>query len=81
MKIVGWKDVDFSTKDGVEIKGKSVHVAYEAPKDHGGGMLTDKFFLSDEKFGSYNIKGLYKAQSDVELLYNKYGKVESVREV
>lgn len=81
MKIVGWKDVDFTTKDGTQITGKSVHVAFEAPKDHGSGMLTDHFFLNDEKFGESNIKALYKNQVDIEILYDKYGKVKGIQTV
>lgn len=80
MTIIGYKKVDFE-KDGSQIKGYRVHVATPAEADNEKGMISDSFFLSDQKFEDYRIRQLYKEQKEVIVFYNKFGKIQSVREV
>ena len=70
--VFGKKKLDFLSKDGNQVKGTNVFVAFEA--NGVDGLQTDKLFLSDTKFGSVDIV----VGADYEVTYNRYGKVDSL---
>lgn len=81
MVIVGYKKVNFVNKEGKEVNGYRVHVAEPARTEYEKGMITDSFYLNDQKFEDYRCKDLYKSQKEIIVFYNKYGKIQALREV
>lgn len=79
VKILGYKKVDFNGNDGTNVKGYSVYFFYNAVGEDAKGYLVDRYFLTEKKFEQFNIKALFKEQSDCEILYNRYGKIEDIR--
>lgn len=73
MLVLGIKNVHFKADDGRIIDGVTLYGSYDlADVD---GVATDKAFISSEKLNGLEVK----VGDDVELLYNKYGKVVSIR--
>lgn len=77
--IVGYKKVDFN-RDGSEVHGYRIYLASEPESENEFGMITDNCFLSSQKFQDANIVKLYKSQAKVLPIYNKYGKINTIRE-
>ena len=74
-KILGIEDVKFTTKDGIDISGKSIY--YGAPiEKNGKGYKCDRFFLSENKMNRLNF--VPDIGDTVQLMYNRYGKVDSL---
>jgi len=78
----GIQHLDFDTKDGKNINGYNLHIAY--PDEHVIGRKTDKKFISMEAFKNLGfsfdeIAAL--AQHDVELETNIDGKVVGIHEI
>lgn len=71
-KVVGRRYTEFDTRDGNHIKGYSVFLQYSDPNIEGVG--TDRVFVSDEKFRA----SPFKVGANVDLVYNKYGKVQAI---
>lgn len=71
--VLGKKSVSFTAKDGKEISGTTLYVGYEMKGIE--GMATDKVFISAEKMP----KGEIVVGSEVDILFNRYGKVEAIR--
>lgn len=79
MVIAGYRNTSFTAKDtGELIAGYTVYTVEEFYKDKGVGCYTDSFFLSDNKFDKFHIKDLYMNKDAIKILYNKYGKIESI---
>lgn len=79
MVICGYKPVDFTGKDGNRVTGYSVYTLDEfSTLSDGVGCISDKVFISREKFDEFKISSLCKTQSPVAFLYNKFGKVSQV---
>ncbi len=76
-KIIGILPVTFTAKDGTLITGQKIYYTEPLnPAKGGQGCMADKFFMTDAKLSS---TGTVLAVGDiVNLLYNRYGKVESV---
>ena len=79
MKIVGISKVDFKKDNGDHIKGCKFHCQYDIGK-HGFGMACESVFVTDEKLGE-EMAAFTKISDavgcDLEVQYNKYGKVAS----
>lgn len=75
MKVLGVKDVNFKDEKGKSIQGVNVFVAY--PEDGVDGLMTEKIFLSLEKFDTVceNIK----PGMELEVVYNRFGKVSKAQ--
>ena len=78
MEVIGVKQSDFTTKDKEkkEIHGFNIYLSEAIADKYGTGVQTERIYLSDakmEKMGYYP-----KIGDQVRVLYNKYGKVESV---
>ena len=73
MKIVGVRKVEYTAKDGAQVKGYTVHATYtEKGTD---GLCCDNFFVSEKKADGW----VPEVGETVELMYNKYGKIDSVK--
>ena len=72
-KVVGYKRADFKPKDSdSEIKGINLFVTYK--RNDVQGDACERLFVSDNRAGTY----LPKVGDEVEIVYNRYGKVESI---
>jgi len=74
MKIVGYKVTTFNTQDGKHISGVTFYVTEKTNRDSCFGLMTDKFFVSDNKLAGQK----FDIGNDVTPVYNRYGKIESV---
>ena len=70
--VVGKKKISFTSKDGHEINGANLHINYE--ENGVEGLAAEKFFISAVKFNANDIS----VGDTINVLYNKYGKVEKV---
>lgn len=75
--VQGFRPYSFTAKEtGELVEGMSVFCSYVDETDkHLIGVAVDKFSISNKKLGDFKLKpGMV-----IEPLYNKYGKVESIR--
>lgn len=70
--VLGKKSVSFTASDGKEITGTTLYLGYEAEGVE--GMAADKVFISAAKMPKKEIL----VGSDVDVLFNRYGKVETI---
>lgn len=77
-KIVGIKKTEFTIKDsGKKVKGVTIYTTEPISADKGTGVETDHFFLSEAKVDMLDFK--LNIGSDVQKLYNRWGKIETLR--
>ena len=80
MRILGVEKTSFKAKDsGDTVSGMNLHLGSEIQPDKGSGLRVERVFLSDrvlKSLGFVPVEGM-----TVEVLYNKWGKVSSVRKV
>lgn len=79
MKIAGYKKVDFTTDDNVNISGYSVYFFDNFDKQSNfveRGCYFEKAFLNKKKFDELKVHEFFEEQKDVTILYNRYGKIE-----
>lgn len=69
------KDMSFNTKDGGEMSGLKLHLI--CSDDRVEGMATDSFFISS-KASCYQAAASLQPDDDVEIFFNRYGKIDSV---
>ena len=77
-KIVGVVRTSFTAKDGTQISGRTFFTEEPVKPDHGIGQRTDRFFLSDAKLATLSFKPDLALGFEVQILYNRYGKVENL---
>ena len=70
--VLGKRAVSFIAKDGKEISGTTLYLAYET--EGVDGMAADKVFIPAAKMPKKEIT----IGSDVDVLFNRYGKVEAI---
>lgn len=79
MKVAGYKYMKFNTDDNATIEGYKVYFfedfEKQIPKEQ-RGCYFESAFISSAKFVDLKVYDIYEAQSDITLLYNKYGKIE-----
>lgn len=76
--IIGIESVHFTPKNSdKKIAGIKVHVGIPMPPKKGQGEEVDSFFLSDAKLAALDF--VPAVGQTVEVLYNKYGKVSTLR--
>ena len=78
MEVLGFENVSFSFNDGHTVNGIYLYLKDDAAKNV-TGIKTERVFLSDSKVASCNYSP--RLHSNVRVLYNKYGKVDEVREI
>lgn len=75
MKVVGFKGLDFKTKDGQQISGVKLFLEYQEDKTN--GVCTDSAFLSDRRLEECDY--IPAVGDEIELMYNRYGKITTIR--
>lgn len=75
MKILGIKNLEFIGKDGKKVEGQNIYCGELITKG-GNGYQTEKFFLSKKKLQDLGAK--LEVGDEIEVLYNKYGKVAGI---
>ena len=77
-RIVGYKQNNFTTKEGNEIIGFTVYLADEEKADV-VGVETDSFYLTEAKLAAFNLDLESALGKAVYVRYNNYGKPSVVR--
>ncbi len=75
-KIIGIEEIRFMGKDGKEVVGKRIHLTDPIDAGRGIGDAGDKIFLSAAKLADLDYKPA--VGQEVELLYDRNGKVKAV---
>ncbi len=73
-RVIGKERVEYTNKDGKPVKGYALHTYTN--KDKVDGLAVERIFVSD-KLELSNID-LIKPEMDVDILYNRYGKIEKI---
>lgn len=84
MKILGYRQVNFTAPDGNKINGYSIY--YSEPfginEKNCSGLKTDKLFVNVEKFNAlikeFEKKNLSPVGQEIIVYYNRYGKPEQI---
>lgn len=76
-KIMGLEQKSFTTKEGDTIEGTSIYITDKIPPQRGEGCTGDRIFLSKNKLNDLSF--VPAVGMDIEVLYNKYGKVSTIR--
>lgn len=71
MKVIGKRNVSFTTKDGVHIEGTNLFVTYQ--DQYTEGYATEKVFCSSRITVNH-----VKLGDEIRVLYNKYGKPDMI---
>lgn len=77
MKLIGIADTHFKTKDGIEIVGKNLYLTEQIDPKRGQGESAERIFLSEKKLSDLNFTPVIGMT--IEVLFNRYGKVASLR--
>lgn len=79
MKIIGYKKSDFKTDKGEMIRGMNLYLGYPLNGDNCGGMAVERCYMTDAKLAANGYTP--RVDDTVEVAYNRYGKLESIRDV
>lgn len=77
MTIVGYRDMSFKGNDGSDVTGRQFFFVMNDPQVQ--GQVAGKFFLSSAALG--NIGYIPTIGDEVEVYYNRYGKVSQIRAI
>lgn len=76
-RIIGVIHTNFTAQDGTLIEGDTVHITEPISAERGIGESGDRFFLSRAKLSSLDF--VPAPGQTVEVFYNKFGKVASLK--
>ncbi len=76
-EVLGIQDVNFKGRDGQPVEGKTVFLAQKIPAQRGRGQSAERIFLSTAKLTELGF--VLDVGMSVEVLYNRYGKVHTLR--
>lgn len=77
-KISGFENKSFTPKNGDRvIEGMNIYITDKIPPQRGEGCTADRIFLSKNKLN--DLPFVPAVGMEVEVLYNKYGKVSTIR--
>lgn len=71
-KLLGFMGVDFTNKDGEQIVGMNIFVAFNDENVH--GLRAEKFFLKE----GISLPEQVKVNDTLEISFNYKGKIESI---
>ena len=74
-KLLGFMGVDFTNKDGEQIVGMNIFVAFKDENVH--GLRAEKFFLKE----GISLPEQVKVNDTLEISFNYKGKIESITKV
>lgn len=78
MKVTGYQMLSFTGKDGEKISGMNLYLSRSIPTDKGAGDATERIFLSDARMKRMELDAAKLLGADVDVLYNRFGKVAEV---
>lgn len=76
MRIAGFRDVEFTAKNGDKIKGKTFFFATKIAPGRGSGEEFERAFMGDDKINKLGFTPV--VNQEVKIFYNKYGKIETI---
>lgn len=80
MKLVGYEKVEYTKKDGTEVNGHKLHVTYDGDEYENyeavQGTAVEAIYISS----SVALPAL-KIGDNLQIRYNKFGRVQSVKTV
>lgn len=76
MRIVGYQNMEFKGDKGEEVKGMQVFLGEDITKD-GDGMRVTKIWLTPKKIEELSVQ--IDLGVEVDVVYNRYGKVADLR--
>ena len=78
MRCLGFNNVDFKPLNGDRVQG--VSCSFMAPYDSkdGVGYEVFKVFLSAQKFEEFNIEEKFDNETEFQVFYNRYGKIDKI---
>lgn len=76
MKVVGKQWLDFTGKDGNQVKGQKLHCL--CSKSSVEGQAIEGIFIN-ERSDCYTIAKSVAVGSDIEVTFNRWGKAESIQ--
>ena len=74
--IVGYRDMEFKSKDGDLISGRKYY--YTCVQNGVTGVACDSFFVTKEAMNG--LAYIPNVDDEVEVYFNRYGKVSQIRE-
>lgn len=77
VKIIGYRDVGFAAESGEFVEGRTFYVGKDIDPKRGAGLSCEKIFVSDAKLKNFSFMPCIG--DEVEIVYNKYGKVVDFR--
>ena len=77
--ISGIRNSSFDTKDGNTVEGNSITMLYPIDSEKGLGFEAERVFLTKAKLK--NISSKLELNSTVQVIYNRYGKVDDIVDV
>lgn len=79
MTIIGYRKVNFTTKDNQVINGYRIYVKDSLRGKDCAGEIGDNFFLSDSKVDDlFPIHVEDSIGSEIDVFYNRYGKIANI---
>lgn len=69
------RDMSFDTKDGGKMSGLKLHLTCQ--DDRVDGCATDSFFVSSNA-SCYQAAASLQPEEDIEIFFNRYGKIDSI---
>lgn len=78
MKVIGFRNVDFTGQDGRRVRGLSLYLSQPIIKN-GCGEAAEKVFIPERFLNG--MAAVPALGEEVEPVYNKFGKVVEVRPV
>lgn len=81
MKLIGYREANFRPDNGKgeEIKGYMIYLGNEIDPRRGGGMEAERQYLTQSKIDREGISLPELCGKDVNVYYNRYGKIASIR--
>ena len=81
MKLIGYREANFRPDNGKgeEVKGYMIYLGNEIDPRRGGGMEAERQYLTQSKIDREGISLPELCGKDVNVYYNRYGKIASIR--
>lgn len=79
MRCIGFRYVEFKPSGSADtIKGYSCSFMSPFDVKSGTGYNVEKEFLSEDRFREFDILNKYKNETEFEVFYNRYGKIQKI---
>lgn len=79
MKLIGFERNDFTVREtGAKITGYNVFLSRPVDASRGKGIVVERQYVSDNKLETAHIDLQSLINKDVRVLYNRWGKLETL---